>query len=110
MNCHEVWHFNPRTGCQCLMGFKALCDACHGVKHLLSIRGSAKFNTLANHFMAVNKVEPAVFRAHLRWAREHTKELNRREWKVMFNRYAFVVPALPAGGAASRSVRAYSLR
>jgi len=94
LNCHEVWYFNKRTGYQWLMGFEALCDDCHGVKHMLSVRNRATFDRLARHFTEVNRVGYQEFQSHLRDARQKQVDLNKREWHVSFDKYAFRVPAL----------------
>jgi hypothetical protein len=94
LNCHELWHFNESTGYQWLMGFQALCDDCHGVRHMLSVRNRQEFDRLANHFMAVNRASPREFRDHLEQARQRRAELNQREWRIAFGDYAFRVPAL----------------
>jgi hypothetical protein len=94
LNCHEVWYHNERTGYQWLIGFQAVCDDCHGVKHILSIRNRATFDKLARHFMELNRVSYEEFQSHLRDARSRQRELNTREWLISFDKYAFRVPAL----------------
>lgn len=34
LNCHEIWEYNDETHIQTLVGFIALCDLCHHMKHL----------------------------------------------------------------------------
>ena len=94
LNCHEVWYHNERTGCRWLMGFQALCDACHGVKHILSVRNRGTFDRLVQHFIEVNKGSFSDFASHLRLARLRQLQLNKREWRISFHKYAFRVPAL----------------
>jgi len=94
LNCHELWYHNERTGYQWLMGFEALCDHCHGVKHLIRARDRQTFDRLANHFMEVNMVGYQEFLRHLQDARLRQQELNRREWHIGFGNYSFQVPVL----------------
>lgn len=94
LNCHEVWYHNERTGYQWLMGFEALCDDCHGVKHILSTRNRATFDRLANHFMEVNRVGYQEFQSYLRDTRLRQRELNKREWHISFGNYSFRIPSL----------------
>lgn len=94
LNCHEVWYHNERTGYQWLMGFEALCDDCHGVKHILSVRNRRIFDRLANHFMEVNKVGYQELQSHLRDARLRQLELTKREWHIAFGKHSFRIPCL----------------
>jgi hypothetical protein len=96
LNCHEVWYYNERTGYQWLMGFQSLCDDCHGVKHMLSVRSRGRFDRLVKHFMQVNKVSFAEFTSHLQRARLRKSQLERSrpEWHISFGRYSFRVPVL----------------
>jgi len=94
LHCHEVWHYNVRTGWQWLMGFRALCEDCHGVKHLLSVVNREAFLRLARHFMTVNRADREDFLRHLQLAREKRSVLNRHEWKIGFGDFAFRVPVL----------------
>ena len=34
LNCHEIWKYEQRKRIQRLLGFIALCDLCHHVKHI----------------------------------------------------------------------------
>jgi len=96
LNCHEVWHCNERTRYQWLMGFQALCAACHGVKHLLNERDPRRVNYFGQHFVTVNRTDVDAFRAHLRQARRRQAELDASpdRWQVNFGQHAFRVPAL----------------
>ena len=52
------------------MGFRALFEDCHGVKHILSVRDRKEFHRLARHFLFVNKVKEQDFLAHFHAARK----------------------------------------
>jgi 5-methylcytosine-specific restriction endonuclease McrA len=34
LNCHEIWEYDDQKHIQKLIGFIALCDMCHHVKHI----------------------------------------------------------------------------
>src|SRR5207249_1911538 len=34
LSCHERWEYDEEHGIQRLLGFVALCDRCHAVKHI----------------------------------------------------------------------------
>ena len=54
LHCHEIWCFNDRTECQTLLGFEALCEDCHHVKHIFPIRSREEYIRSLRHLVEVN--------------------------------------------------------
>src|ERR1700722_267423 len=44
LDCHEIWNYDDKKQIQKLVGLRALCKKCHGVKHfgLSQIRGAGE--------------------------------------------------------------------
>lgn len=57
VECHEKWNYDDTTHIQKLMGFIALCPACHQVKHigLSQIRGL--YDETRQHLANVNGIK-----------------------------------------------------
>ena len=87
LNCHELWQYDDKKHIQKLMGFIALCDMCHHVKHIgfagiLARQGKLDMNAVIEHFMTVNRCTKAAYSKHNDEAFEIWKERSRHNWKV----------------------------
>jgi hypothetical protein len=104
LNCHEIWDYDDTRRVQTLMGFTALCDMCHYVKHLgfaqvLAAKGQLNYDNVIAHFCRVNKCVLADFREHetavfwkwlFRSVKPWTTDLG--QWK-----YLVLLSSLPKG-------------
>jgi len=62
LNCHEIWEYDDKKHIQRLVGFIALCDMCHHVKHIglagiLASEGKLDYEKVVEHFMKVNNCD-----------------------------------------------------
>jgi transposase-like protein len=94
LHCHEVWSFNDRTECQTLLGFEALCEDCHRVKHIFPIRKRAEYIRSLRHLVAVNGFSADELTRYMQAAFRQYVERSKTQWKVTFGSYAFLVPSL----------------
>jgi hypothetical protein len=94
LHCHEVWQYNEQTSCQWLRGFAALCKDCHGVKHILFNRDSARHRELMNHFITVNRISPQEAEAYLEATRQHQQRFNQQKWNINYGDYNCWMPPL----------------
>lgn len=90
--CHEVWEYDDIKFVQKLVGFTALCEACHNVKHLgyagiLAGQGKLDMEGLIKHFMWVNQCSRAEFDEHERLAWELWEKRSEHEWKIDLGEY-----------------------
>ena len=93
MYCHEIWQFNEKSGYQFLRGLKALCELCHGVKHLLFVRNDDVKVKMIKHFMTINRVTLQQAEKYLSSAYHRQRRLNQREWIVNYGQYNWNIPA-----------------
>lgn len=56
VECHEIWDYDDANLIQKLVGFIALCPACHSVKHLgfTSTKGLSALEKAIEHLKKVN--------------------------------------------------------
>jgi hypothetical protein len=96
LNCHEIWEYDASTHIQRLIGFVALCDLCHHVKHiglagLLASQGRLDYEDVVRHFMKVNGCNRKTFQAYQAWAFQQWEERSRHDWQVELGDYAGLV-------------------
>lgn len=91
--CHEKWQYNENTGYQYLMGFEALCEKCHKVRHFFFVRVPLQRAILFQHFLAVNRMSWDEGIQHLEDVYRQQQRLNQREWIVHYGQYNWQVPA-----------------
>ena len=87
MNCHELWKYNDISHVQKLVGFIALCDMCHHVKHIglagiLASEGKLDYGEVVRHFMRVNSCTSADFEEHKSREFMIWEERSRNKWKL----------------------------
>jgi hypothetical protein len=96
LNCHEIWEYDDRAHVQKLVGFIALCDLCHHVKHIglaniLAAEGKLDLEQVINHFMDVNRCSRARFEKYRQQAFNQWHERSGHEWKVDLGEFAGMV-------------------
>lgn len=92
MNCHEIWNFDDEKYIQKLVGFIALCNKCHDIKHwgrsvAMVHKGqylSEYLDLLTKHFLKVNKCSQEDFDAHKVEVGNKQQERNKHKYKVDF--------------------------
>jgi hypothetical protein len=92
LNCHEVWEYDDVEHIQKLIGFTALCDLCHFVKHIgfagiQAAEGKLDFDDVIRHFMRVNECSLEEFEEHERKAWQVWEERSLHKWRCEFGEY-----------------------
>jgi hypothetical protein len=82
VECHEVWSYEFEKKIQRLVGFEALCPACHNVRHYMLAEIKGMDGAARNHMMKVNdwtrsQVWECVGRVKNDWLKLETVE-----WRV----------------------------
>ena len=96
MNCHELWGYDDKDHIQLLVGFIALCDMCHHVKHIglagiLSRKGQLDYQKVVDHYIKVNDCTKEDFEDHRAQAFAQYRERSEHEWKTEFGNYKHLV-------------------
>jgi len=96
LNCHEIWEYDDHNHEQRLLGFIAICDLCHHVKHIglagiLASQGKLDYEKVVEHFMKVNGCDRRTFEEHKKKAFAQWRERSRYEWKVDLGDYEDLV-------------------
>ncbi len=97
VECHEQWEYDDARHIQKLVGFVALCPACHEVKHigLATTRGRASIAT--DHLAIVNDWSLAEAEAHVEACFDVWEERSRHQWQLdisCLQNYGIAVPAV----------------
>jgi hypothetical protein len=92
LQCHEIWKYDDQKHIQKLVGFIALCDLCHSVKHLgrtkqISISNLDYYKMAVEHFMKVNACNRNVFEKHKKDMFTKWHERSQHEWEIDFGEY-----------------------
>jgi hypothetical protein len=95
LSCHEIWNYDDDKHVQTLVGFVALCNMCHHVKHIglagiLASEGKLDYSKVIKHFMKVNNCDYSTFETHRIDAFRKWEERSQYQWKVdlgMYNVY-----------------------
>lgn len=87
LNCHEIWEYDDENYIQKLVGFIALCNMCHFVKHLgfaeiLARRGELDYNKVIVHFTRVNECSREVFGEYKEEVFDIWEERSNHEWCI----------------------------
>jgi hypothetical protein len=90
--CHELWQYDDDRHIQSLVGFIALCELCHMVKHIgfagiRAMDGELDYDALIEHFMAVNKCSREDFEVHKALAFEVWERRSTHEWFCDLGKY-----------------------
>jgi phage terminase large subunit GpA-like protein len=102
MTCHERWAYDDDTATQTLLGFMALCELCHHVKHIglagiLAREGRLDYDEVVQHFMAVNECDESTFEEHRAQAYHVWRQRSTHPWTVDVGPYAAMVTAKAKG-------------
>jgi len=90
LHCHEKWEYDDENHIQKLVGFIALCENCHMIKHagfsMHTIEGRKKYdkNKLIEHFCKVNNCKKEDFLKHEEEAFDKWEEKSNSEWTQDF--------------------------
>jgi len=92
LNCHEMWEYDDNRHIQTLVGFIALCNLCHHVKHIghAGIQASLQkldFETVIEHFMRVNSCDRDTFEEHKDMAFDTWKLRSKHKWRIDLGSY-----------------------
>jgi len=98
LNCHEIWEYDDKRYVQKLMGFIALCDMCHHVKHIglagiLAQRGELDYEKIVEHFMKVNNCDRRTFEEHREKAFKEWNRRSQHQWQVDLGEYKNMIRA-----------------
>ena len=96
LNCHEIWQYDDKRHIQRLIGFIALCDMCHHVKHLglseiLASEGNLDYEKVVEHFIKVNKCNRKSFEQHRKRSLDEWRKRSKHEWHVDLGKYENVI-------------------
>jgi hypothetical protein len=96
LNSHELWDYDDVNHVQKLVGFIALCDLCHFVKHLgfagiLATEGKLNFENVLQHFLKVNECDLETLNMHRKQAAKQWRERSMHKWVVDFGIYANLI-------------------
>ncbi|MFQ5796840.1 MAG: HNH endonuclease [Candidatus Bipolaricaulia bacterium] len=99
LNCHEIWEYDNKKHMQKLIGFIALCDMCHHVKHIglagiLASEGKLDYGKVVEHFMRVNKCNEKTFEEHREKAFDEWHKRSQHEWHVDLGEYKDVIKSV----------------
>jgi phage terminase large subunit GpA-like protein len=102
MTCHERWAYDDERQVQTLLGFIALCELCHHVKHIgvagiLAREGQLDYDEVVQHFMAVNDCTYKTFEEHCTQAFDVWRRRSAHPWTVDLGPYAAMVTAKAKG-------------
>ena len=92
LSCHEIWEFDDLKHIQRLVGFNALCNMCHSIKHIgntlrLAKEGKLDYESVVRHFVEVNRCSSKTFYEHREAEYKKWKGRSRHEWEVDFGEY-----------------------
>lgn len=96
LNCHEIWEYDDKKYIQRLVGFIALCDMCHHVKHIglagiLANAGKLDYEKVVEHFIKVNNCNRDTFEKHKEKAFDDWRERSSHEWHVDLREYKNII-------------------
>ncbi len=80
VECHEVWEY--KDGVQRLMGFVALCPACHEVKHIGLAKVRGRYEEALKHFAKVNGVNVAEAEESVTVAVSLWMDRSKQDWEL----------------------------
>ena len=95
LNCHEVWAYDDKMWVQTLVGFIALCDLCHHVKHIglakvLADAGRLDWDSVVSHFCSVNGCDLGGFCVYEVGVWDVWRKRSKHDWTVDLGEYAYL--------------------
>src|SRR3990167_7317621 len=87
---HELWNYDETRDMQKLMGFQALCEKCHYIKHLGLVNVKIAscelpnnfIDILTDHFCKVNNCSKEDFKAHEESSYKKWINMSKKNWTV----------------------------
>ncbi len=103
LSCHELWSYDDKNHIQRLVGFIALCDLCHHVKHIglagiLASRGQLDYDAVVKHFMEVNHCDRETFEKRKEEAFTEWRERSKHEWHLDLGDYRWILDVIANNG------------
>lgn len=100
--CHEIWSYDDERHIQKLLGFEALCESCHNVRHIglagiKAAQGELDYDSLVAHFLKVNSCSREVFDEHERLAFEIFERRSAHKWVCDLGKYKTLIPPQGSG-------------
>jgi len=92
VQCHEQYEYDEVKHIQKLVGFVAICQMCHFIKHIgfaasQVIEGKLTIDDLVNHFCKVNKCKKEIFFKELEKTMWLQEQRNLYLWEVDFKEF-----------------------
>lgn len=97
LHCHEIWSYDDENYVQKLVGFIALCENCHMIKHIgfsmHTPEGMRRYerNNLIEHFCKVNDCKSEDFIQCEKEAFKIWEERSRSKWKQDFGEWTITI-------------------
>jgi hypothetical protein len=80
VECHEIWEYDDKTRVQKLVGFIALCPACHEVKHYGRACAIGRAEEAQRHFLKINGCTPQQMRRYIEEVKVLWEKRSESEW------------------------------
>jgi len=80
VECHEIWEY--KDGVQKLIGFIAICPACHQVKHIGLSRMRGLEEDCMKHLVKINNINEAQAYTYIENSFAIWDERNKQDWKL----------------------------
>jgi hypothetical protein len=89
LHTHEIWKYDDLNYVQILIGFIALCEMCHYIKHIgfantQVLAGKLDMEELIKHFCKVNKCKEETFFKHFEHMVTQNELRKRHSWTTNF--------------------------
>ena len=97
LHCHELWSYDDENHIQKLVGFIALCENCHMIKHagfsMHTTEGMILYDRskLIEHFCKVNGCKREDFIRHKDEAFEKWRERSKFKWRQDFGEWIDII-------------------
>jgi hypothetical protein len=85
VECHEIWEYNDESQLQELSDFKALCPACHNVKHIGLATKRGTHDEAIQHLCEVNDWSAEQARRYEQEQFTVWQERSQHDWKQDFS-------------------------
>lgn len=100
LNCHEIWDYDDINNIQKLLGFTALCNNCHNIKHIGLAKmhadeGRFDFNIVIDHFCKINNCTIKTFQEHQKESFETWQKRSEHDWEVDLGDYKGLIQSKP---------------
>lgn len=79
---HEIWFYDDHTVTRKLVGLRALCKSCHGVKHFGFSRIQGRGEQALQHFMKINELTRQEAEIAITKSFEVWQKRSQKQWKL----------------------------